>query len=304
MTKARTNADNASADIQGVTAGTGLSGGGTSGTVTLTNDMATTIAAKGDLVVGTANDAYSALTVGTNTHLLMADSTTATGLKWALDPTQDLVTTKGDIVAATAADTLARLGVGANDTVLTADSSTATGLKWATPVSGAYTLISTTTLNNTADNVTISTPTSGYKHLLLIGRDLGSANAAVQTWRVYFGSGGNDYSYCGYRINNGTSSVIGYNPSSGGDFYIDNAINVGGSAATTKALGSYQLLVYDYLTNPVVFRSTSHQINVGGSANYTDVTGTMQSPNWSSGFNIGYTGSNLRTGTFKLYGIN
>ena len=38
MTKARVNADNASADIQGVTAGTGLSGGGTSGTVTLAID--------------------------------------------------------------------------------------------------------------------------------------------------------------------------------------------------------------------------------------------------------------------------
>ena len=38
MTKARTNADNASADIQGVTAGTGLTGGGTSGTVSLAVD--------------------------------------------------------------------------------------------------------------------------------------------------------------------------------------------------------------------------------------------------------------------------
>lgn len=38
MTKARVNADNASADIQGVTAGTGLSGGGTSGTVTVSLD--------------------------------------------------------------------------------------------------------------------------------------------------------------------------------------------------------------------------------------------------------------------------
>lgn len=35
MTKSRTNADNANADITGVTAGTGLTGGGASGTVTI-----------------------------------------------------------------------------------------------------------------------------------------------------------------------------------------------------------------------------------------------------------------------------
>lgn len=82
MTKARVNADNASADIQGVTAGTGLTGGGTSGTVTLTNDMATAIAAKGDLVAGTANDTYAALTVGANGTVLKANSAAATGLEW------------------------------------------------------------------------------------------------------------------------------------------------------------------------------------------------------------------------------
>jgi len=82
MTKARVNADNASADIQGVTAGTGLSGGGTSGTVTLTNDMATTIAAKGDLVVGTGNDTYSALTVGEQGATIVADSSSSVGLRW------------------------------------------------------------------------------------------------------------------------------------------------------------------------------------------------------------------------------
>jgi hypothetical protein len=42
MTKARVNADNASADIQGVTAGTGLTGGGTSGTVTVAVDTSVT----------------------------------------------------------------------------------------------------------------------------------------------------------------------------------------------------------------------------------------------------------------------
>lgn len=40
MTKSRTNADNANADITGVTAGTGLTGGGTSGAVTVSLDTA------------------------------------------------------------------------------------------------------------------------------------------------------------------------------------------------------------------------------------------------------------------------
>ena len=83
MTRARTNADNVTADIAGITAGTGITGGGTSGTVTITNDMATTIAAKGDILAGTANDAYSALTVGTNGQVLTAASGQATGLEWA-----------------------------------------------------------------------------------------------------------------------------------------------------------------------------------------------------------------------------
>jgi hypothetical protein len=69
-------------DITGVTAGTGLTGGGTSGTVTLTNDMAVTITAKGDLLVGTGNATYDNLAVGTNGYTLVADSSEATGLKW------------------------------------------------------------------------------------------------------------------------------------------------------------------------------------------------------------------------------
>lgn len=70
-------------DITGVTAGTGISGGGTSGDVTITNSMATTIDAKGDLIAGTGNDAFSRLAVGSNGQVLTADSTTSTGLKWA-----------------------------------------------------------------------------------------------------------------------------------------------------------------------------------------------------------------------------
>ena len=76
-------ASGATGDIEGVTAGVGISGGGTSGTVTVTNSMATAIDAKGDLVPGTGADTFARLAVGANNTVLTADSAEATGLKWA-----------------------------------------------------------------------------------------------------------------------------------------------------------------------------------------------------------------------------
>lgn len=73
----------AAGDITGVTAGTGISGGGTSGTVTVTNSMATAIDAKGDLIAGTGADAFSRLAVGANNTFLRANSSAATGLEYA-----------------------------------------------------------------------------------------------------------------------------------------------------------------------------------------------------------------------------
>jgi len=70
-------------DITAVTAGTGISGGGSSGAVTITNSMATEIDAKGDLIGGTGADTFARLAVGANDTVLTADSSTATGLKWA-----------------------------------------------------------------------------------------------------------------------------------------------------------------------------------------------------------------------------
>ena len=71
-------------DIEGVTAGVGISGGGTSGTVTVTNDMATTITAAGDIVVGTGSGTYDNLPIGTTNQVLTADTTVSPyKVKWA-----------------------------------------------------------------------------------------------------------------------------------------------------------------------------------------------------------------------------
>jgi len=77
-------ASGATGDIEGVTAGVGITGGGTSGTVTITNDMATTITASGDIVVGTGNGTYDNLPIGTTNQVLTADTTVSPyKVKWA-----------------------------------------------------------------------------------------------------------------------------------------------------------------------------------------------------------------------------
>ena len=57
-------------DITAVTAGTGITGGGTSGAVTITNDMATTITTAGDLIRGTGSGTYSRLGIGSTGQVL------------------------------------------------------------------------------------------------------------------------------------------------------------------------------------------------------------------------------------------
>lgn len=111
------------------------------------------VTTKGD--VFTFSTIPTRLGVGANNTVLTADSTTATGLKWAA---ADPLTTKGDLF--TYSTTEARLAVGANGTVLTADSAETTGLKWATPSGGSldYQLLNSggTSLSSSSTTVSFS----------------------------------------------------------------------------------------------------------------------------------------------------
>ena len=68
-------------DITAVVAGTGMSGGGTSGSVTLTNTVATAFDVAGDLVYGTGADTFTKLSLGTAGQVLKVNSG-ATAPEW------------------------------------------------------------------------------------------------------------------------------------------------------------------------------------------------------------------------------
>jgi hypothetical protein len=92
-------------DITAVTAGTGISGGGTSGAVTITNSMATEITASGDIIVGTGSGTFDNLPIGTTGQILTADTTVSPyKVKWAT-PSGGSFTTAVNTVASQQATT-------------------------------------------------------------------------------------------------------------------------------------------------------------------------------------------------------
>ena len=105
-------------DITAVTAGTGISGGGTSGAVTITNSMATEITASGDIIVGTGSGTFDNLPIGTTGQVLTADTTVSPyKVKWAAAAAGGKVL---QVVSATYATETSTTSASFQDTNLTA----------------------------------------------------------------------------------------------------------------------------------------------------------------------------------------
>ena len=89
-----------------------------------------TFTAKGDVLVYDGS-AIQKLAVGTNGQCLQADSTAATGTKWASIATVTSLTTKGDLLGF---DTgLNRIPVGTDGYILTSRASSSLGVAWEAP---------------------------------------------------------------------------------------------------------------------------------------------------------------------------
>jgi hypothetical protein len=177
-------------DITGVTASSPLTGGGTSGAITVGIQDATT-SVKGAVQLTDSTSSTSITTAATPNSVKSAYDLADAAIA------KSIVDAKGDLIAASAADTVARLAVGANGTVLTADSAAATGIKWAAiPSSGKVlqvvmgtTSTTTTSSSSTYADTTLTasiTPSSTSSKVLVLvaqngcGKTAGSVANAIQ----------------------------------------------------------------------------------------------------------------------------
>jgi hypothetical protein len=201
-------------DITGVTAGVGISGGGTSGDVTVTNSMATAITTNGDLIYGTGSGIFSRLGIGSTGQGL---SVVAGIPAWAASATSTLTTT-GDLLYASAANTLARRGIGSTGNVLTVAGGVPT---WAAPAGGgttvkvasvtANTQVSSSSATFVDSGLTVSiTPTSASSKILIMADPSMFANGTGLWTSGRFTRGGSSIYSCTRWVQSFTSQGAKY----------------------------------------------------------------------------------------------
>jgi hypothetical protein len=255
-------------DITGITASSPLTGGGTSGAITVGIQDATT-SVKGAVQLTDSTSSTSTTTAATPNSVKSAyDLANAAVAK-------SIVDAKGDLIAATAADTVSRLAIGANGTVLTADSAEATGMKWAAAAGGA-TFAGASVYKSANQSISNATNT-----LLTFNSENFDTNTyhdtSTNTSRITIPSGKAGY----YNL----QAVVAFAAGSVGlrqiVFYKNGAVlNYGVQSAATTASenisnASYlvSLAVSDYV-EVYVYQTSGGALNVLGGADFTTFSAT------------------------------
>jgi hypothetical protein len=286
-----TNADmdftwinNDQGDITGITATSPLTGGGTSGAITVGIQAAST-SQSGAVQLTDSTSSTSTTTAATPNSVKSAyDLANAAVAK-------SIVDAKGDLIAATAADTVSRLAVGTNGTVLTADSSEATGMKWATPATASgLTLVKSQTIGTAVSSITVTDAfSSTYENYRILIS--GGSSDGLREMNLTFGSTSSGYKWT-ILVNafNNTLTTIGNSS--------DSSI----SAFRSGSSGG-QNSVFDVLS-PNLAKTTAVAGISLDTGQWNMINAVVPNTTQYTAFTLTLTAGNATGGTIRVYGYN
>jgi hypothetical protein len=272
-------------DITAITATSPLTGGGTSGDVTVGIQAASTTQS-GAVQLTDSTSSTSTTTAATPNSVKSAyDLANAAVAK-------SIVDAKGDLIAATAADTVSRLAVGTNGQVLTADSTAATGLAWTAAASGGMTLLSTTTLSGAS--TTISSISGSYNRL--IAYVYGVANASANYLMSIQPNGTANLAY--YPNHGNVNNIYSTDKNTNADIF-------GNATSTQGSTNNSTVLIIDNYASTVAykpFQYTGFLTATAGDYGFTSSGGIKTNTAISSLKFVPSSGT-FSAGTVLLYGV-
>lgn len=277
-------------DITGITATSPLTGGGTSGDVTVGIQAASTTQS------GAVQLTNSVSSTSITTAAVPANVKTAYDLAAAAVPLST-VTTNGDLIYGTGVSTVTRRAIGTTGQVLTVSGGVPT---WTTPSSGGMTAIASGTL--TGSSISLTSIPSTYNSLMLTLNGFSmSSNAQIRV-----------------RLNNVTGTSYNYST-----FYGGTSTGVAGSIATADWLMNYadaaaaqsnqtlilQIPMYEAATSNNIVATSWCAYRNNASANWQidqtnlnmiSTSGTINRIDVQANYSGAYT---FDAGTYTLWGI-
>jgi hypothetical protein len=279
-------------DITAVTASSPLTGGGTSGAITVGIQDATT-SVKGAVQLTDSTSSTSTTTAATPNSVKSAFDLANGAVA------KSIVDAKGDLVAATAADTVSRLAVGTNGTVLTADSAEATGMKWAAPASsGALTLIASQSFTSSSAHNVNDVFSSTYQNYLVQITLTGASATGYQQMRFRVSGADNSTSNYFWSGLYNTSGGTGYNGEGAG-----SVTSCSYGYTETTATGIFSMTIANpFETTPSLYHANHVRSSGSNSLLYYN-TGAFGGTTSFTGFTLFPASGNI-TGKVRVYGYS
>jgi hypothetical protein len=273
-------------DITGITATSPLTGGGTSGAVTV-GIQASSTTQSGAVQLSDSTSTTSSVLAATPTAVKSAYDLAAAAVP------KSTVTTAGDVIYATGSSAVTRLGIGTAGQVLTVNGG-ATAPSWSTPAATAsgLTLVKTQTIGSAVSSVTVTSAFSATYDSYLITISGGVTSVSNQL-NLTLGS-----TVTGYAWYEMYHDYTAGNPNGGGATGL-TSFGAGAYGTTSSISGQFTL------QNPNAAKYTHFYSNAAasaGSANTRWAAGYLADTTAYTAFTLTATGGTMTGGTIRVYG--